>query len=78
MPDRLGVVSVLLISMATLAAPTSMAAQPRTRLAIVGLDHDHVRGLLKIIANEPDAELVAIADPHTELSRKQKQRCPPV
>jgi predicted dehydrogenase len=53
-----------------------MAAQPRTRLAIVGLDHDHVWGLLKIIANEPDAELVAIADPHTELIEKAKATVP--
>ena len=74
--DRLGVVSVLLISMATLSTPSHIAAQARTRLAIVGLDHDHVWGLLKIIANEPDAELVAIADLHTELVEKAKATAP--
>jgi predicted dehydrogenase len=42
----------------------------------VGLDHDHVWGLLKIIANEPDAELVAIADPHPELVEKAKAAAP--
>jgi predicted dehydrogenase len=62
--------------MVTLATPAGMAAQPRTRLAIVGLDHDHVWGLLKIIANEPDAELVSIADPHAELIEKAKATAP--
>ena len=76
MPDRLGLVSVLLISVAGLSTPPHIAAQARTRLAIVGLDHDHVWGLLKIIANEPDAELVAIADPHAELVEKAKATAP--
>ncbi len=76
MSDRLGVVSVLLISVATLLTPSHIAAQTRTRLAIVGLDHDHVWGLLKIIANEPDAELLAIADPHPELVEKAKATAP--
>jgi predicted dehydrogenase len=53
-----------------------MAAQARTRLAIVGLDHDHVWGLLKIIASEPDGELVAIADPHADLVEKAKAKVP--
>ena len=62
--------------MAALSAPSHVAAQARTRLAIVGLDHDHVWGLLKIIANEPDGELVAIADPHPELIEKAKATVP--
>jgi predicted dehydrogenase len=62
--------------MATLSAPSHIAAQARTRLAIVGLDHDHVWGLLKTIANEPDAELVAIADAHPELVEKAKAMVP--
>jgi predicted dehydrogenase len=74
--DRLGVFSVLLICTATLSTPSHIAAQTRTRLAIVGLDHDHVWGLLKIIANEPEAELVAIADVHTELLEKAKATVP--
>ena len=48
----------------------------KTRLAIVGLDHDHVWGLLKTIAGEQDAVLVAIADPHAELVEKAKSRVP--
>lgn len=46
------------------------------RLAIVGLDHDHVWGLLKDIAKEPQAELVAIADPHSDLVQKAKAQVP--
>jgi len=53
MSGRHGVVSVLLICLAIHSTPSHIAAQARTRLAIVGLDHDHVWGLLKIIANEP-------------------------
>src|SRR5882762_10118106 len=49
------------------------AAGTKTRLAVVGLDHDHVWSLLKDIANEPSAELVAIAETDPALvSRAQK------
>jgi len=44
----------------------------KTKLAIVGLDHDHVWGLLKDLTEEPDAELVAIADGHPELVDRAK------
>jgi predicted dehydrogenase len=45
----------------------------KTRLAVVGLDHDHVWSLLKDIAGEPSAELVAIAESDPALvSRAQK------
>jgi predicted dehydrogenase len=46
----------------------------KTRLAVVGLDHDHVWSLLKDIAGEPSAELVAIAESDPVLvGRAQKQ-----
>ena len=48
----------------------------RTRLAIVGLDHDHVWGILPDIAKEPLADLVAIADPHPELVEKARKQVP--
>lgn len=48
----------------------------KTRLAIVGLDHDHVWGILKDIANEPDAELVAISETQEVLVDRAKQRVP--
>jgi predicted dehydrogenase len=48
----------------------------KTRLAIIGLDHDHVWGLLKDLAAEPNAELVAIADSHPALVSRAKSRVP--
>jgi predicted dehydrogenase len=51
-------------------------AQQKTRLAIVGLDHDHVWGLLDDIAKEPAADLVAIADAHPELIHRARARVP--
>src|SRR5947209_5245796 len=60
-----------------LVHPTdSSAKSTNTRIALVGLDHDHVWGLLKDIVNEPQAELVAIADPRPELIDKAKSQVP--
>src|SRR5690348_4659010 len=60
-----------------LALCSLVSAQvPKTRLAIVGLDHDHVWGMLKTIRSEPGAELVAIADPHPELVERAKRQAP--
>jgi predicted dehydrogenase len=50
------------------------AADRKTKLAIVGLDHDHVWGLLKDLTEEPSAELVAIADGHPELVDRAKTK----
>jgi predicted dehydrogenase len=57
-------------------ATQSLAQTAKTRIAIVGLDHDHVWELLKDIANEPQAELVAIADPNPALLDKAKPQVP--
>lgn len=51
-------------------------SKPAVRLAIIGLDHDHVWELLKEIAKEPAAELVAIADPHPELVARARAQLP--
>ena len=66
-------VAALLLLCGTLLAQT---AGGKTRLAIIGLDHDHVWGLMKTVTNEPDAELVAIADSHPELIDKAKAQAP--
>lgn len=50
-----------------LAFPAPELANSKTRLAIIGLDHDHVWGLLNDLAAEPNVELVAIADPRSAL-----------
>jgi predicted dehydrogenase len=52
-------------------------ANGKTKLAVVGLDHDHVWGLLKDLAGESNAELVAIADAHQALVDQAKAKVPP-
>src|SRR5467141_2780179 len=56
------------------AAAAPSAPERKTRIAIVGLDHDHVWGLLKYLEAEPDAELVAIAEPQPALVKEAKSR----
>jgi len=66
------------LATALLLMSSSVGAQStsKTKLAVVGLDHDHVWGLLRDIAKEPNAQLVAIADPHPELVGKAKKQVP--
>jgi predicted dehydrogenase len=62
-----------LLGVANASAAQSGTTAGKTRLAVVGLDHDHVWSLLKDIAGEPSAELVAIAETDPVLvSRAQK------
>src|SRR5260370_882812 len=48
----------------------------KARLAVVGLDHDHVWSLLKDIAGEPSAELVAIAESDAALVTRARKGVP--
>jgi predicted dehydrogenase len=57
-------------------AKPRVAGGEKTRLAVVGLDHDHVWELLKYMADEPEAELVAIADQHPALVQQAKAQVP--
>lgn len=69
--------ALLYCFIATTFLPSLMLAQSsKTRLAIIGLDHDHVWGLLNDMKEVPQADLVAIADPHPQLIVKAKQRVP--
>jgi predicted dehydrogenase len=65
-----------LLLLALIGVHPAQAADAKVRLAIVGLDHDHVWGILKDLAKEPQAELVAIADPHPDLVQKAKAQVP--
>jgi len=71
MKNRLGL--ALLLVMGT---GMGFAQEARTRIAIVGLDHDHVWGLLPTIAKTPEAELVAIAESNPALVAKAKAKVP--
>jgi predicted dehydrogenase len=56
------------------AAPEPMPE--KTRLAIIGLDHDHVWELLKYLETEPEAELVAIAEAQPALVKEAESKVP--
>jgi predicted dehydrogenase len=60
----------------SLRAQSGQTADKKTRLAVIGLDHDHVWGLLKNMAGEPNAELVAIADSQPELVDQARGKVP--
>ncbi len=67
------VAATALLGGASTADGQNANAGGKTRLAVVGLDHDHVWSLLTDIAGEPNAELVAIAESDPALvSRAQK------
>ncbi len=71
------VLAISLVSILLIAGSRSLSAQAtRTRIAIVGLDHDHVWGMLSYIEKTPEAELVAIADRHPDLVAKARGRIP--
>ena len=75
----LTVVALLLCAASTgqtYGAKAWVAAGTKTRLAVVGLDHDHVWELLKYMAAEPEAQLVAIADQHPALVQQAKAQVP--
>ena len=63
-------------SVPALSAHSKPAPEGKTKLAIIGLDHDHVWGLLKDFSTEPNAELVAIADTHPALVDQAKTKVP--
>jgi predicted dehydrogenase len=58
------------------AASAAKSPEGKTKLAIVGLDHDHVWELLGYIAKEPDAELVAIAESQPALVKQAQSKVP--
>ena len=59
-----------------MGAVVHAADPPRTRLAHIGLELDGAWGFIKQAAAEPDAELIAVADPHDDLLAKAKAALP--
>jgi predicted dehydrogenase len=76
MRTRLFFASSCLAFICSAFATQGSAQTAKTRVAIVGLDHDHVWELLQYIAGEPQAELVAIVDGHPDLVEKAKSQVP--
>jgi predicted dehydrogenase len=72
--------AILVCAAAAISGPAHAvpkAAETKTKLAIIGLDHDHVWGLLRDLAGESNAELVAIVDDHQPLVDQAKTKVPP-
>lgn len=61
---------LLVLPLLWIAAPGARAgeAPPPVRLAIVGLVHDHVTGMIPNLAGRTDVQLVGIVEPNQELS----------
>src|SRR6516225_5512722 len=76
--DNMLKTSMLLAGLLVVLTPalSVQSGSAKTRLAVVGLDHDHVWGLLEDMPKEPDAELVAIADQNSELVAKARGKVP--
>jgi len=77
----LGAVLLLAVASVSIAttvgkASTQTKASGKVRIGIVGLNHDHVWGILKDISSEPQAELVAIAEKDSSLVARAKGRVP--
>jgi len=79
---RLPFVMFVAVALLVSTMPAARAGWPpaqgaaKTRIAIVGLDHDHVWSLLKDISQEPAAELVAIAEADAALVSQAKKEVP--
>jgi len=53
-----------------IAAPQADSNQPPLRIAIAGLTHDHVTGLLRELPRRKDITLVGISEPNAQLAAK--------
>jgi scyllo-inositol 2-dehydrogenase (NADP+) len=63
-------------TVALLSAIQSLAQEGKIRVAVVGLDHDHVWGLLGDLASDPQADFVGISESNQELVSKAKAQVP--
>lgn len=51
-------------------APSASAQNSHIRVAVVGLNHDHIRGFLHNLPSHPEVELVGISEPDAALRQK--------
>lgn len=68
--------SLLFASLLCLAAASASAAEPQppVRLAIIGLVHDHVGGMIPSLAGRRDVQLVGIVEPDQSLAASYAAR----
>lgn len=69
--------TIMLALLASLVFGAQLFAQEgKVRVAVVGLDHDHVWGLLGDLANDPQSDFVGIAESNAELVGKARAQVP--
>jgi len=68
--------ALVLVLVSSCFTSQSTAQGKATKMAVVGLDHDHVWELLRYMAGEPDGVLVAIAEKNPELVEKARAKVP--
>jgi predicted dehydrogenase len=61
---------LLVSSVLVVALPTSAQSPAHIRVAVVGLNHDHIRGFLHNLPSHPEVELVGISEPDAALRQK--------
>jgi predicted dehydrogenase len=64
----------LFFAIAAFASPPAGAETAPLRLAIVGLEHGHVRGFLDRLKDRPDVQLVAVVDADPSLLEQYRDR----
>src|SRR2546430_11429772 len=68
--------SISLSASTSARQPAKAGAEPRFRLAIIGLVHSHAWGYLRNIASLPEVELVGIAEPNAALRAEAAKAAP--
>jgi predicted dehydrogenase len=68
--------STVVSIVALLSAIQSPAQEGKIRVAVVGLNHDHVWGLLGDLASDPQSDFVGIAESNPDLITKAKSQVP--
>ncbi len=71
---RCAIAASLTLPAAVVTSGDARAEPPPIRLAIVGLEHGHVRGFLDRLKGRSDVELVGISDPEASLRDAYRER----
>ena len=62
--------ALLVLATLTLSPSASAQTPAHIRVAVVGLNHDHIRGFLHNLPSHPEVELVGISEPDEALRQK--------
>ena len=68
------ILALLVFGVSTAASPASAQTPAHIRVAVVGLNHDHIMGFLHTLPSHPEVELVGISEPDAALRQKYATR----